>query len=1035
VPALGRVPAFDGLRGTAIVLVLLSQLWLVMPAGFRDRLGPAAGLFNSGSLGVVLFLVLSGFLVTTSLLAARQRTGSMGLQHFWSRRLARICGPLFAMLAVLVLVGWAESFRGSTATSTMRSVWRVATFTFNWALIENPGGVRADLRHLWYLGVEQQFYAVWVLVLALLWRQRRLLGALLAASAVGVVIWRAVVFEDAGWWEASLRTSTRIDGLLLGALAAIIWRASPRPRQSTYLAAAGTIAMVALIGANFQSTTTYLGPLGAGFAVAATTAVVGLAGDRGPTARALGWRPLRMLGGVSFAVYVWHLPIFYAFARWGRHWGWPVRLLIAMLVLVVAVAVTRRFVERPIARWLAGRSGSAPTVVRSDRARFTQACVAGGIAASVPFLMVLWNFGLRPLRTAVPTRIFSDFYDIQARALMHGRLDVPRGALTIEAFRVGGRDYMYFPPLPAILRMPVLAVTDSLDGRLTSLSMLLAWVLTVTFIALLMWRVRGLVRPGAALGRGEAFAYGLLVAVIAGGSVLVFIAALPWVYHEAYMWSTAMAIGAIYAVIGILERPTAGRVLFAGAVTLGCVLSRTTAGWACGLTLIAAAGVLLFQARYRANREWALCVFAAGLIPLAIGVAINWAKFRHPFLFPLESQIWTDLNVHRRRALEANGGGLTGPQFFTSSLVNYFRPDGIRVVPVFPFVTLPAEPARSVGGAFLDQTYRTGSVPAFMPLLFGLGVWGLILTFRRRASDGLARLRVPVLGALAVAGGVMFYGYIAHRYTAEFLPALVVLSAIGMADATRRFPGWTHRTRRAAATALIALAVFGVVANTAVGGATARVAEGGQSLRNLMSVRMQISEWSGRPLAGFVDRANAVDDDAPADQLRIVGDCDAVYLATGDQYEPWRPVDVRGVSLDVTATGRGGPGRIPLIRFDGAVEQSLVLDHDGRGNFRLAVDGGSLLHQPGDWYAFQPDATFTVDVWADGEESAFVIDAPALLYDIVPMQEWDRDWISIPTRIRVDIPSLRLQRARGARVEVRWHQPSSFCRQLLGVAD
>ena len=186
-PALGRVPAFDGFRGSAMVLVLLSHVWVLMPAGFRESLGPATGLFNSGSLGVVIFLVLGGFLVTTGLLETRESTGSMGLRHFWSRRLVRICGPLFAMLAVLVVVAWAESFRGSTPASTMRSVWRVATFTFNWALIENPGGVRPDLGHLWYLSVEQQFYVVWVLVLAVLWRRRGLLGALLAASAVGVM--------------------------------------------------------------------------------------------------------------------------------------------------------------------------------------------------------------------------------------------------------------------------------------------------------------------------------------------------------------------------------------------------------------------------------------------------------------------------------------------------------------------------------------------------------------------------------------------------------------------------------------------------------------------------------------------------------------------------------------------------------------------------------------------------------------------------------------------------------------------------------
>ena len=108
-----------------------------------------------------------------------------------------------------------------------------------------------------------------------------------------------------------------------------------------------------------------------------------------------------------------------------------------------------------------------------------------------------------------------------------------------------------------------------------------------------------------------------------------------------------------------------------------------------------------------------------------------------------------------------------------------------------------------------------------------------------------------------------------------------------------------------------------------------------------------------------------------------------------------------------------------------------MLDHDGRGSYRLAVEGGSLDHQPGDWYPFEPEATFTVDVSVDGEESAFVIDAPPQLYDRVPMQEWDRDWISIPSRIHVDLPPPRLQRARGARVDVRWHEPSSFCRRLV----
>jgi hypothetical protein len=657
------------------------------------------------------------------------------------------------------------------------------------------------------------------------------------------------------------------------------------------------------------------------------------------------------------------------------------------------------------------------------------------MAATVPFVLVLWNFGLRPLRTAVPTRIFSNFYEIQARALMDGHLDVPVGALSIEGFRVGGREYMYFPPLPAVLRMPILAITDSLDGRLTALSMLLAWTLAIVFTALLLWRVRGLVRPGDPLGRGEAFAYGVLVAVIGGGSVLVFIAALPWVYHEAYMWSTAMALGAIHGVIGVLERPTAGRVLFAGVLALGCVLSRTTAGWACCLTLIAAAGALTVQRRHRAERDWALCVLAAGIVPLAIGIGINWAKFRHPFLFPLESQVWTDLNAHRRRALELNHGHLTGSQFFASSFVNYFRPDGIRVVPIFPYLTLPAEPARSVGGAYLDQTYRTGSVPAFMPLLFSLGIWGVAVTFRRRAADGFARLRIPVLGAIAIAGGVMFYGYIAHRYTAEFLPALVVLSAIGIADLARRWPGWGRRVRRGTAAGLVLLAAFGALANTAVGAATARVTEGGQSLRRLLNLQMRLSDWSGDPIANFIERGAKLDDDARTDHVRIIGDCDAVFLATGDQYEPWRTIDVRGLSVHVTVSGRGAAGRIPLVKFDGAADRTLVVDHDGRGRYRLVAVGGLLESQPGDWYEFTPNTTFTVTVTADRERSQFLINAAPHLYASIPVQEWNSDWLSVPVQLRVDVPSEAEQRLRGARVAVRWHEPSSFCRHLLETVD
>ena len=161
-------------------------------------------------------------------------------------------------------------------------------------------------------------------------------------------------------------------------------------------------------------------------------------------------------------------------------------------------------------------------------------------------------------------------------------------------------------------------------------------------------------------------------------------------------------------------------------------------------------------------------------------MAYNWVKFGHPYLFPLESQIWTQVNAHRRQALEVNGGTITGPQFFETTLINYFRPDGIRFVDYFPYITLPAEPARAYGGAFLDQTYRTGSVTAFMPLLVLLSVAALAVLVRRQASPQIAALRWPALGTVVIGGAVLGYGYLANRYTSDFVPGLIVMGTIGL---------------------------------------------------------------------------------------------------------------------------------------------------------------------------------------------------------------------------------------------------------------
>jgi hypothetical protein len=135
-----------------------------------------------------------------------------------------------------------------------------------------------------------------------------------------------------------------------------------------------------------------------------------------------------------------------------------------------------------------------------SRRRFTLAVVVG-TAVIVPFLLWLmwdlWSGSVDPLR-AVP---YDNFYDLQARALFHGHIYLPSGKMGIEAFVHDGHQYTYFGLFPSLIRMPILLVTSSLDGRMTAPSLLIAWMLTALVSALMLWRLRFLVRGEALLGR------------------------------------------------------------------------------------------------------------------------------------------------------------------------------------------------------------------------------------------------------------------------------------------------------------------------------------------------------------------------------------------------------------------------------------------------------------------------------------------------------------------------------------------------------
>ncbi|MFL6205385.1 MAG: hypothetical protein ACJ739_08530 [Acidimicrobiales bacterium] len=635
-----------------------------------------------------------------------------------------------------------------------------------------------------------------------------------------------------------------------------------------------------------------------------------------------------------------------------------------------------------------------------DLRRYVRTMAVAGLLAAVPYLMVLGNLGTDPYRTAVHGGTFSNFYDIQARSFLHGHLAVPDGSLSIEGFELRGHSYMYFPPGPALLRVPLLALTDHFDGKLSALSMLAAWVLTSVLVALTIWRVRRMMRGSEPLGRAEAAGYGALLVAVSAGSVVLFLASMPWVYHEAYAWAIAFAMGAVYGLLGVIERPSTGRVLTTAAFTTGAILCRTTAGWACVGGLLITAGLFaLGRGGDEGRRHW-WKLLLAGAVPLAIGVGFNWAKFHHPYFFPLEHQAWTHLSAHRRDALAANGGDLVAPNIFPTTAINYFRPDGIRFIGLFPFITLPAKVAQSYGGGYLDQTYRTGSVPAFMPLLFASSIWGIVTAFRPRSPEGARSARVPLLVGLAIPGGIMFYGYLAYRYTSEFVVVLVLAGAIGMVDLARRLAGRPRPARLGALAAISLLAVFGVAANTAAAFTTERMANPGPSLVEYIRAQEAASRWSGHRIGGYISFSDALTERGRADEIRIVGDCQGVYLGHGEPLAPWVPVEARNLSFEVELLpdergpgDRPPPGVTPLVDFESlhsTTTLALERSSGGRHRFTIVDERGHRIPASA-WRFLEPGSVLSVDVVPQLEDGIFTVRVPEIGVLPIPSTSVDRD--------------------------------------------
>jgi peptidoglycan/LPS O-acetylase OafA/YrhL len=339
---LGYRPELDGLRGVAILLVVLIH---------------ATGWPPGGLLGVDIFFTLSGFLITTLLLEEWQAYGSVSLRSFYLRRYFRLFPALAAFILCYVL--FVALIAQGDQPLRLRSAAFGVTYLSNWVMAFDRPFAEGEIGHLWSLSVEEQFYLLWPVVLIALLKLRLspARGALLVgAMIVGIICWRTFL-DLSGSSDSRMyfATDTRFDQLLIGCLLAIGYVRAPgvleKSKRFFIPTAMGAVTFLVwrILSRNLVSAWSF--KIGFTLFAASTAIVIGaLVTNTSPALnRVLSTKLLVSLGLVSYSLYLWH-PAVYTFvtrftpaADWSRFVSIPLEVSLS----IVAAVASYRLIEMP----------------------------------------------------------------------------------------------------------------------------------------------------------------------------------------------------------------------------------------------------------------------------------------------------------------------------------------------------------------------------------------------------------------------------------------------------------------------------------------------------------------------------------------------------------------------------------------------------------------------------------------------------------------------------------------------------------------
>jgi peptidoglycan/LPS O-acetylase OafA/YrhL len=354
-PPVGFRRDIEGVRAIAVLLVLL----------FHAAIGP----FSGGFIGVDVFFVVSGFLITSLLLGEVARTGTVSLPGFWARRARRLLpASCIVIVTTLIAAQWLYDplLLGNLAREVLATCAFVINYLFAFREGHGDGGyfdadiAKSPLLHFWSLAVEEQFYLLWPLLIYGLARTAHRLRQELMMVIVALFVLSAVACvwltqSHPPWAFYSL--GTRAWELLTGALLAVGLGSLQRIRRSLVVPMGVVgLAMIFVAAARYDGGTTFPG-IAAGVPVLGTALVIAAGSARTGTGlqrTVLGCQPMVWIGQRSYAIYLWHWP---ALVLIGTRWG-PLSAAQRVCVLigsVIVAAVSFRIVEDPVrhSRWLA----------------------------------------------------------------------------------------------------------------------------------------------------------------------------------------------------------------------------------------------------------------------------------------------------------------------------------------------------------------------------------------------------------------------------------------------------------------------------------------------------------------------------------------------------------------------------------------------------------------------------------------------------------------------------------------------------------